>query len=188
MYPCKCILIRNIPSMTESKGECPIKKNFNFLRRLAAYGVTAAMLLTSLPLMSVPVEAATISNKYNYVLKVTTANEKNAKTDNDIYCIIKDARGNERSILLDNKGNDFRKGGTDTYNLSLDLQPWEIHGVGFQHKSGVDAVKIESFTFTLPDGTTYSKTINTWFNKYKKTYSVMSTTDRQIKTVGNFNS
>ncbi len=153
---------------------------------MTVWVVTAAMLLTSLPLLTVPVEAASISDKYTYVLKVKTANEKGAKSDNDIYCIIKDARGNERSIKLDNKGDDFKKGAWGTYNLSLDLQPWEIHAVGFQHKKGLDPVKIEKFEFYLPDGTMYSKTINTWFDKYKKTYGIAGTTDRKITSRGNF--
>lgn len=155
--------------------------------------VTAAMLFTSLPLMSVTADAANLdisTQKYTYKLSVTTANERNAKTNNTIYCIVQRANGEERQIKLDNKGDDFRKGGTDTYTFTLDWLPWEIHAVGFQHKKGLDAVKIEKFSFWLDGGPTFlqDKTINTWFNKYKKTYSVMSRTDRQIRTVGNFNS
>ncbi|MBR5870930.1 MAG: hypothetical protein IKZ09_07830 [Clostridia bacterium] len=171
-----------------NKEEWHIKKKFNLLRRMTVWCLTAAMLLTSLPLMTMTVNAAKrdIGSSYNYYLTVKTAHETNAKTNDDIYCIIKTATG-ERSVLLDKKNhNDFRKGATDTYTLSLNLQPWEIHAVGFEHRSGSDAVKIEYFKFELPDGTTYSKTINTWFNKYKKTYSIMGTTDRQVTGRGNF--
>ena len=170
------------------KEEWHIKKTKNLLRRMTVWVVTAAMLLTSLPLLTVPVEAYdgdTPPKTTSYTVKTTVANERNAKTDNDVYCIVKDARGHEHSILLDKKGDDFQKGETDEYTFTLDLYPWEIHAVGFQHKSGADAVKLHKFSFwTTIEGKQHwfvrDKEINTWFHKYKKTYSVMSATDREL--------
>ncbi len=185
----KCARSADAVYMTRTdKEEWHIKKTHNLLHRMTVWVVTAAMLLTSLPLLTVPVEAASISNEYTYTLKVKTANEKNAKTDNDVYCIVKDANGKEHSIKLDNKGDDFKKGAWGTYTFNLKLQPWEIHAVGFNHPKGADAVKIEKFEFYLPNGTMCEKTINTWFHKYKKTYSIAGTTDRQINSRGNFDS
>ncbi|MBE6658180.1 MAG: hypothetical protein E7604_07030 [Ruminococcaceae bacterium] len=174
------------------KEEWHIKKTKNLLRHMTVWVVTAAMLLTSLPLLTVPVEAVQYEippRKTTYTVKTTVANERNAKTDNDVYCIVKDARGHEHSILLDKKGDDFQKGETDEYTFTLDLYPWEIHAVGFQHKSGADAVKLHKFSFwTTIEGKQHwfvrDKEINTWFHKYKKTYSILADTDRELTLHG----
>ena len=69
------------------KEEWHIKKTKNLLRRMTVWVVTAAMLLTSLPLLTVPVEAVQYEippRKTTYTVKTTVANERNAKTDNDV--------------------------------------------------------------------------------------------------------
>ncbi len=81
----ECPSSADVQHIMINKEEWHIKTKFNLLRRMTVWVVTAAMLLTSLPLLTVPIEAATISNEYTYVLEVKTANVKNAKTDNDVY-------------------------------------------------------------------------------------------------------
>ena len=190
----ECPSSADVQHIMFNKEEWHIKTKFNLLRRMTVWVVTAAMLLTSLPLMSVTTAAyddGKLPKSTSYTVKTTVANERNAKTDNDVYCIVKDATGREHSILLDKKGNDFQKGETDEYTFTLDLYPWEIHAVGFEHKKGADAVKLQKFSFWANiDGTKHmfveDKVINTWFHKYKKTYGIAGKTDRRITSRGNF--
>ena len=158
------------------------------LRRVTTWIVTAAMLLTVLPVLGVPAQAKlnSIASEYTYKIRVKNSGVKRGGTDNDFYCAIETVEGQTQYIKMNSGADDFEKNDDRTYSFNLKLQPWQIKRVGLAHKSGIDAVHIAWFKFYLPDGTEIHQDVDKWFNKYEKLYGIAGSTDRYVTDCGNF--
>ncbi len=154
--------------------------------KLTAWLLTVAILLSALPIFVIQASAASISSSYTYKIKVKNSDERNAGTDNTVSCIIETYSGQTLAEKLDSSANDFERNDCRTYSFSLSVQPWDIERVGLKHSGGHNAVRIDWFEFYLPSGYSFRTNTNRWFNRESKTYNVSSSTDRQIKTRGNF--
>jgi len=157
-------------------------------RKIMAGLLAAATVFTSLPILSLPAEAATISSEYTYSIKVKNGNIKNAGTNDTVSCLIESVNGNTITKTLDSKADDFERNDCRTYSFSLALQPWEIKKVGLKHSGGYNATHIEWFEFYMPNNQSVYVSTNRWFNREEKKYYVWGSTDRQISSYGNFES
>lgn len=159
------------------------------------YKTTAWLLIlvTVLSLMPLTIVfAASPAKEYTYKITVKNSNVKNAGTDGDVYCVVKTHSSGNIAKKIDSKANDFEKNDCRTYNVTLEVQPWEIKEVGLKN-TGKDGMHIAYFKFRLPNGTWLHQDVNAWFEKqgnkvYERTYSVWSQVDRRISSRGNFDS
>lgn len=68
-----------------------------------------------------------------YELSVRTGDVRRAGTNADVYITLHGTNGNSREYLLDDKGNDFRKGKTDTFIVRELADLGELTSVRIRH-------------------------------------------------------
>ena len=68
-----------------------------------------------------------------YELSVRTGDVRNAGTNADVYITLHGTNGSSREYLLDDKGNDFRKGKTDTFIVRELADLGELTSVRIRH-------------------------------------------------------
>lgn len=162
------------------------------IHSLVAWLLTFVMLLSVMPSISFEVSAASVSDKYIYKIEVRNSGVKKGGTDGDVFCVVKTHTYGTQVVKIDSGADDFEKNDQRTYEVPLEVQPWDISEVGLRNM-GKDGMHIAWFKFMLPNGQWIHKDVNDWFEKqgdktYERTYSVMFDVDRSIKTTGNFDS
>lgn len=167
-------------------------KRKKHIHRFTARLLAFVMLLSAIPGISFNAGAASIQDKYTYKIEVKNGNVKYAGTDGDVFCVVKTHSLGTQVVKIDSGADDFERNDQRTYNVELEVQPWDISEVGLKNL-GKDGMHIAWFKFMLPDGTWIHKDVNDWFEKqgdcvYERTYSVMMDVDRQVKSTGNFDS
>ncbi len=148
--------------------------------------IVLSMLFGILP--STNVFAATVAGEYTYQIRVKNGNVKYAGTDNDVYCIVESVGGARFQIKIDSGADDFERNDDRTYNVDLELQPWEIKYIGLKN-GGKDGAYFAWFKFRLPNGTWVHQDVNEWFEKGytdEHKYLLWVQTDRQVSSRDNF--
>lgn len=142
----------------------------NFLKKISIIVLVAVIVTVTMAFGCISASAKT---SYNYKLTINTADVSKAGTDKDVYIYAYDVNGSliDSRIKLDGSGNDFEKGDTDTFTITLSKPMKSVKVATFGHADNLfdtfeDDWKVDSIVAELIDGDKVLSTVSFRFNQW----------------------